>query len=178
MYNSVDSPYWEFNKGIYLEKFDSLFRIDSSIKADTAYYYQDKKTWELRNNVHIRSQKGDKFDTDLLFWNQKDETMYSDKFIRIEQTDKILEGYGFISNQEMTEYQIYNNTGIFDVEDTQTAAPATTADNLPNDTVDIIQNDTVNNIENNTVTNAATDTVASATTDTAKTETITAMPPE
>lgn len=71
--------------------------------------------------MHIRSQRGDKFDTDLLFWDEKQERVYSDKFIRIEQEDKIITGYGFESNQQMTEYQIYNNTGIFTVEDT---APA------------------------------------------------------
>ena len=115
----------------YLEKFDSLFHIDASIKADTAYYYEKKKLWELRSNVHIRSQRGDKFDTDLLFWDEKQERVYSDKFIRIEQEDKIITGYGFESNQQMTEYQIYNNTGIFTVEDT---APADSTKAVANST--------------------------------------------
>ena len=118
IYDKKNPPYWAFEKGVYLEKFDSLFHIDASIKADTAYYYEKKKLWELRSNVHIRSQRGDKFDTDLLFWDEKQERVYSDKFIRIEQEDKIITGYGFESNQQMTEYQIYNNTGIFTVEDT------------------------------------------------------------
>ena len=123
--------YWAFEKGDYLEKFDSLFHIDASIKADTAYYYEKKKLWELRSNVHIRSQRGDKFDTDLLFWDEKQERVYSDKFIRIEQEDKIITGYGFESNQQMTEYQIYNNTGIFTVEDT---APADSTKAVANST--------------------------------------------
>lgn len=118
IYDKKDPPYWAFEKGVYLEKFDSLFHIDASIKADTAYYYEKKKLWELRGNVHIRSQKGDKFNTQLLFWDEKAERVYSDKFIQIEQEDKIITGYGFESNQQMTEYQIYNNTGIFTVEDT------------------------------------------------------------
>ena len=113
------------------KKFDSLFHIDASIKADTAYYYEKKKLWELRSNVHIRSQRGDKFDTDLLFWDEKQERVYSDKFIRIEQEDKIITGYGFESNQQMTEYQIYNNTGIFTVEDT---APADSTKAVANST--------------------------------------------
>ncbi len=121
VFDKKDPPYWAFEKGVYLEKFDSLFRIDASIKADTAYYYEKQKLWELRNNVHVRNQSGDKFDTHLLFWNENDEQVYSDRFIRIEQEDRIIMGYGFISNQQMTEYQIYNNTGIFTVEDT---APA------------------------------------------------------
>lgn len=118
IYSRVDSPYWAFKKGIYLEKFDTLFHIDASIKADTAYYYDQKRLWELRSNVHIRSQKGDKFDTQLLYWDQGKERIYSDRYIRIEQVDKVLTGYGFESNQQMTEYQIFNNTGIFTVEDT------------------------------------------------------------
>ena len=124
IYNDVDTPFWAFEKGIYLEKFDTLFHIDSSIKADTAYYYEPKKLWELKGNVHIRSQRGDKFDTQLLFWDQREEKIYSDKYIRIEQPDRILTGYGFESNQQMTEYQIYNNTGVFAVED-----------KAPNDTI-------------------------------------------
>lgn len=118
IFSQKNPPYWAFEKGVYMEKFDTLFQIDASIEADTAYYYEDKKLWELRSNVHIRSQKGDKFDTELMFWDQEKEKIYSDKFIRIEQPDRILTGYGFESNQQMTEYQIFNNTGIFLVEDT------------------------------------------------------------
>ena len=128
IYNDVDTPFWAFEKGVYLEKFDTLFHIDSSIKADTAYYYEPKKLWKLMGNVHIRSQRGDKFDTQLLYWDQRDEKIYSDKYIRIEQPDRTLTGYGFESNQQMTEYQIYNNTGIFAVED---KAPNDTASNKP-----------------------------------------------
>ena len=131
MFDRNKTSYWAFEKGVYLEKFDSLFHIDASIKADTAYYYEKKKLWELRSNVHIRSQRGDKFDTDLLFWDEKQERVYSDKFIRIEQEDKIITGYGFESNQQMTEYQIYNNTGIFTVEDT---APADSTKAVANST--------------------------------------------
>ena len=65
------------------------------------------------------------------FGNEKQERVYSDKFIRIEQEDKIITGYGFESNQQMTEYQIYNNTGIFTVEDT---APADSTKAVANST--------------------------------------------
>lgn len=128
IYNQRNPPFWVFEKGIYLEKFDSVFHVDASIKADTAYYYEPKKLWELRGNVHIQNQQGDKFDTELLFWDQTKEKIYSDKYIRIEQIDKILTGYGFESNQQLTAYQIFNNTGIFTVED-QTAADSTKTQN-------------------------------------------------
>ena len=71
IFDKKNPPYWAFEKGVYLEKFDTLFRIDASIKADTAYYHEKKKLWELKGNVQIHSQRGDKFQTDLLFWDEK-----------------------------------------------------------------------------------------------------------
>ena len=119
IFDKKDPPYWAFEKGVYLEKFDTLFRVDASIKADTAYYHEKKKLWELRGHVQILSQRGDRFQTDLLFWDEKKEKVYSDKYIQIEQEDKLIRGYGFESNQNLTEYEIKNTTGIFTIEDTQ-----------------------------------------------------------
>ena len=118
IHDKKNPPYWAFEKGVYLEKFDTLFRVDASIKADTAYYHEKKKLWELKGHVQILSQRGDKFQTDLLFWDEKKEKVYSDKFIQIEQEDKVIKGYGFESNQDLTEYEIKNTTGVFTVEDT------------------------------------------------------------
>ena len=129
IFDKKNPPYWAFEKGVYLEKFDTLMNIDASIKADTAYYHERKKLWELRRNVQILSQRGDKFQTDLLFWDERKKKVYSDKFIQIEQEDKLLKGYGFESNQELTEYEIKNTTGIFTVEDT---APPQPTDSIKN----------------------------------------------
>ena len=134
IYDKKEPPYWAFEKGVYLEKFDSLFHTDASIQADTAYYYEIRKLWELKGNVEVLSQNGDKFNTELLFWHEKGKRIYSDKFIRIEQKDKILTGYGFESNQELTEYQIFNNTGIFTIKD-ETPTQAQPTDSLKTDSI-------------------------------------------
>ena len=125
IFDKKNPPYWAFEKGVYLEKFDTLLHIDASIKADTAYYYDRNKLWELKGNVQIRSQRGDKFEKSQMFWDEKNKTVYSDKYIKIEQEDKTLTGYGFESNQELTEYVIKNTTGIFIIEDTQSNTPQT-----------------------------------------------------
>lgn len=118
-------PYWAFEKGVYLEKFDSLFQADASIEADTAYNFYNDKLWKLIGNVHIQNIEGDKFDTDLLFWNEKTQRVYSDAFIRIDQPgrDRIITGYGFESDQQMTNYTIKDVVGIFYVDDTQPETP-------------------------------------------------------
>ena len=132
IFDKKNPPHWAFEKGVYLEKFDTLFHIDASIKADTAYYYDKKKLWELKGNVQVRSQRGDKFETPLLFWDEKKEKVYSDQFIKIEQEDKVITGYGFESNQELTEYEIKNTTGVFTVEDTAPTVTTQPQDSLKN----------------------------------------------
>ena len=62
-------------------------------------------------------KKGDKFNTEVLYWNEATQKVYSDKFIRIEQTDRIITGHGFDSNQQMTLYTIRNIEGIFYVDE-------------------------------------------------------------
>ena len=130
IFDKKKPPYWAFEKGVYLEKFDTLFHIDASIKADTAYYFEKKKLWELKGNVLIRSQRGDKFETEQLFWDEKMQMVYSEKYIKIEQEDKTITGYGFESNQDLTEYVIKNTTGIFTVEDKEPQTPPAPVDSL------------------------------------------------
>ena len=100
----------------------------AEIKADTAYYYDKKKLWELRGSVEIQNQQGERFNTELLFWNQDTQKVYSDKFIRIEQIDRIITGQGFESIQQFTVYTIHKPEGIFYVEEDKMAA--TPADSL------------------------------------------------
>lgn len=134
VYDKKDPPYWAFEKGVYVEKFDSLFQVEASIKADTAYYYDKKKLWKLISNVHIQSQKGELFDTELLYWDQNAKKVYSDEAVRVEQTDRIIYAEGFESNEQMTKYTFFkvNNT-IFYVDEESTATVP--ADSVQNDSV-------------------------------------------
>ena len=102
------------------EKFDTLFNIEASLKADTAYNYEKKGLWKLIGNVRVENLEGKKFETSLLFWDQKEEKVYSDKYIRIQEDDKIITGIGFESNQNMTQYKIFNSQGVFPVRESVT----------------------------------------------------------
>ncbi|MBO5796420.1 MAG: LPS export ABC transporter periplasmic protein LptC [Bacteroides sp.] len=126
VFDKKKPPYWAFEEGVYLETFDTLFQMEANIKADTAYYYEKQKLWKLMGNVVIRNLKGEKFNTELLYWDQNTEKVYSDRFIRIEQPDRIITGRGFDSNQQMTKYTIHKPEGIFYLEDSGVVAADTT----------------------------------------------------
>jgi len=125
VYDKLKPSHWSFEEGIYLENFDENNDVQAEIKADTAYYYDRKKLWELRGHVEIKNQQGERFNTELLFWDQDKQKVYSEKFIRIEQIDRIITGHGFDSNQQFTVYTIHKPEGIFYVDEDKMAATPT-----------------------------------------------------
>ncbi len=116
MYDETADPYWYFPEGIRVEQFDTLFATETYIKGDTAIYYKDRQLWRLDRNVHIENAEGRIFDTHQLFWDQRSRKIYSDSAIRITTGDEVIEGVGFVSNEQITKYAILRTSGIFTVK--------------------------------------------------------------
>ena len=117
IFDRAKNPYWFFPEKLHLEKFDSIYQVEASIDADTAYYFKNEKLWHLIGNVKVVNVDDEKFETEELFWDQRKQKIYSDKFIHIEQKDLIIEGVGFDSNESMTKYSIRNTSGIIPMTD-------------------------------------------------------------
>ncbi|MDE6490482.1 MAG: LPS export ABC transporter periplasmic protein LptC [Muribaculaceae bacterium] len=139
MFENADEPNWKFPSGLFLEKYDDDMNQDATIVSDSATYFSAKKLWRLDGNVRMRNTAGDRFLTQQLFWDQNAHSVYSDSFIHIERADRTIEGYGFVSNEQMTTYTITDPTGIFPVSDFRggdnAEAPADTAAPAAPDTV-------------------------------------------
>ena len=125
-------PYWHFPDGAYLEKFDTTFNVEASIEADTAYHYERRKLWELKGNVDISNLKGERFQTSQLFWDQDKKTIYSDSFIRITKGETVSTGFGFLSNEDMSEYKIFRARADIPVDAQRST---TTGDSIPPDSL-------------------------------------------
>ncbi len=133
VYDKTVSPYWYFPEKIFVEKFDSVYQAEASIAGDTAYFFSNEKLWRLVGNVEVFNQKHERFLTEELFWDQKKQKIYSDKFIRIETIEYILEGYGFISDESMSDYQILNTNAIIYVNDEVDKTNTINNDTIGND---------------------------------------------
>lgn len=107
VFDKAAEPYWFFPEGIYLERFTPDFSIEATVVADTAWYYTRKKLWKLNKNVHVENMKGEIFDSEELFWDQENERVYSESYIVIKRGVTEIKGYGFESNQAMTDYRIF-----------------------------------------------------------------------
>ena len=125
VYDRKKPSYWAFEKGVYLEQFDSIFHIEASIKADTAYYYDKERLWKLIGNVDIQNRKGERFlNTELLYWNEATQKSVFRQVLYVSSNrTEIITGHGFDSNQQMTIYTIRNIEGIFYVDEEASSGP-------------------------------------------------------
>ncbi|MDR2765162.1 MAG: LPS export ABC transporter periplasmic protein LptC [Tannerella sp.] len=106
-FEEASEPYWYFPEKVHVEKFDTLFQPEASIDADTAYYFTKKKLWKLIGNVEVENLQGERFETSLMYWDQNEERIYSDQYIRITKGQFVNTGIGFESNQRLTKYRIF-----------------------------------------------------------------------
>lgn len=117
IYDRAIPPYWEFPKGIHLERFDLTMKVDANVHSQYAKFNESEQLWELRGKVRAINLQGELFETEKLFWNQRMEKFYSDTLIKITQPTRIITGIGFESNQTMTKYTIKRPEGKFPVDD-------------------------------------------------------------
>lgn len=115
-FDKREKPAIEFNKGLHLIIFDNEQKIDAQIKSKRAIYHETDKLWELSNDVEAVNTTGEVINTELLFWDMKKQTVYSDKFIKITTDTEIITGYGFESDERMENYKIKNISGILNID--------------------------------------------------------------
>jgi len=117
VYDKASQPYWEFPLGVHFERFDENLKVDANIHCKYAKFKEYEQLWELKGNVRMTNIKGELFETEHLFWNQREERIYSDTIVKITQATHIINAIGFESNQQMTKYMFRATKGNFAVED-------------------------------------------------------------
>ena len=130
IFDKASQPYQEFPDGIYFEKFDANMKVDANITSKYARFNENEQLWILRGKVRAMNLQGELFETEKLFWNQRQQKFYSDTLIKITQATRIITGIGFDSNETMTHYMIKNPQGIFPLNEsanTSTPAPVTSS---------------------------------------------------
>ena len=129
-------PRWTFEKGIFMEQFDEQFHVEGYIQADSAWYYEQQKLWELRGRVYIRNVNGLVFRSEEFFWDGIHHEFYSHKFSRVVTPERTLEGTYFRSDEHMTHYEVTNSVGSFqstDMEGDQNQTATSTSSAAPGD---------------------------------------------
>jgi LPS export ABC transporter protein LptC len=116
IFQDEDEPYKEFPNGFKIEQYDRNRKITSSIKASYGKYYEKKELWEAKQNVVAVTENGDSLKTELLYWDEKKEMIYSDQFVKIIQKEQIITGIGFERNLQTKKWKIIQPKGTVMIE--------------------------------------------------------------
>ncbi len=108
--------YIEFPNGMELFKYDAQHHIVSSISADYAKQFVKDQRWEAKNNVVVTNSRGDSLLTEHLIWEEKNEKIHTEEFVKIIREDQTITGVGLTSDQDMLNWKIKNPKGTFYVE--------------------------------------------------------------
>ena len=121
VYDKATTPYWEFVDGIHLERFDKDLLVDANIHSKYAHYNEREQVWTLKEEVKAINMEGSLFETELLTWDQRKESVYTDSLITITETNgRVITGKnGIESNQSLTKYTIRNSQAVLPVEDNE-----------------------------------------------------------
>ena len=123
MFEEAKEPHWTFPQGVTCEELDANFNTISSIKCDSAYFDKNSTLWTLTGNVRVTNVNGDVVLTDELMWLQREHKLFSDAFIHIEKQGRIIEGYGYESNERLTTYQLRKVEAIFPIDESRMPHP-------------------------------------------------------
>lgn len=108
---------WTFDKGLFLEQFDQKLHINSYIQCDTAYYYDQRRIWELRGRVRVLTKDGLRYTGEELFWDENKHELWSNVYSHLVTPERTLEGTYFRSDEGMTKYYVSNSKGSFERSD-------------------------------------------------------------
>ena len=109
----------EFTRGAHIEFFDDEGAVSSTLESRYGVRYEEDDRVMLRDSVVWETTAGDRLDTEELHWDPVEEKIYSDRFVRLRQADKLITGVGFESNQDFTRAKVLAIQGIVQVEDEQ-----------------------------------------------------------
>ena len=102
----------QFPQGLFVEFFDNNGDITSTLASKYGIRNEAEESVLVQDSVVWQAVRGDRLDTDELIWEAKQEKIYSDKFVRVIQGDKLITGVGFESNQDFTRSKVRAIQGV------------------------------------------------------------------
>lgn len=119
---TLDSTYLEFTRSLHVNFFDSAGKVESQVDALYGKYLETQSKVYLRDSVVAFNVKGDTLRTPDLWWDQNTRKFYTDKVVRFKSASKIIYGgKGFTADQDLSNYTIFQPTGIIIVPDSMAA---------------------------------------------------------
>jgi LPS export ABC transporter protein LptC len=115
--NAQQTEYLLADQGVVIEFYEGQGVQKSRLTSNIAYMYEQKGLAEARGNVVVINNRGDRLETEQLFWFKHRKQLATGGFVKITTPKEIVFGDSLISNQDFTKYKIYKLRGTLKVDD-------------------------------------------------------------
>ncbi|MFI2742992.1 LPS export ABC transporter periplasmic protein LptC [Zhouia sp. PK063] len=115
-YSNQRFPYQEFPKGVKVVLFDEN-NNKSIITADYGIVYSQTGLINLKGNVVVKTKDSSQLRSPQLYWDQKNDWIFTDKNYTYITKDSKLEGVGIDFNKDFTLVKSQKNTGYQTIKD-------------------------------------------------------------
>ncbi len=109
-YSNREFAFQEFPDGIKLLLYDKGQK--STILSDYAISYNQNDLIDLQKNVIIVTQEGDSIFANQLYYDQKNEQIFTNEAFKLKSPTKIISGNGFNSDKDFKNFEALEVTGI------------------------------------------------------------------
>lgn len=110
----------EFPKGVYMEFYDQNSQLESTLRANHAYFFKEENQWRGRGNVEVKNvTKNEQLNTEELFWKPATKKIFTEKFVTIRQQGDVLYGQGLDAKEDLSDYTIIDPKGSIEVKEDQ-----------------------------------------------------------
>lgn len=111
-------PYIEFPKGIKVYFYDDSMHVIAQMSSRYAIRKENERLWEARDDVVVINTKGEKLNTEQLFWDENTEKIYSNSFSKITTPNgENIGERGFEARQDFSEWKFIGSRGNFKFRD-------------------------------------------------------------
>lgn len=112
-YSSVANPFVEFPKGLHVVFFDDK-GAKTTIAANYGINYKKSDLIDLQGDVVITSSDGKKFTTTQLYFNQKENWFFTEKYFKFSDAKgNFMEGPGVDFSKDFKVFNMQTNNGEF-----------------------------------------------------------------
>ena len=113
-------PYSEFPEGVKVEFYDQA-RHKNIVEANYGIIYPSSDMVELRDNVVLTTYDGKKLKTSQLFWDQKEDWIFTDREFSFTDETKgtVTNGIGLDFDKKFSTVKAHKTTGILAIEDNE-----------------------------------------------------------
>ena len=111
-------PYSEFPEGVKVEFYDQA-RHKNIVEANYGIIYPSSDMVELRDNVVLTTYDGKKLKTSQLFWDQKEDWIFTDREFSFTDETKgtVTNGIGMDFDKKFSTVKAHKTTGILAIDD-------------------------------------------------------------